>query len=91
MADFGGNFRGGRTTVFCPFSCLLPDNQQHSYVCRAVTQTVDIVGEYDNLLLEDVPNHAGTDTLKIVKARKSLKEERYLSDYSGPCAPLCAA
>ena len=99
MAEYGEKFKGLRKQVFCPFGCPELDTQEHSYTsCDSIRSKVNVNRRYDNIFQSNISFHTGFTINEILKARKSLLEEKFI-DYSpfnntintsllnsGPCA-----
>ena len=77
MAEYGGNFKGGREKVMCPYCHLHLDSQDISYKCPVIKEEVKVIGESE---IKDIySSHVKLETVetleKIEEYRKMRKDE----------------
>ena len=75
MAEYGENYRAGRTHVMCPLCKLHLDNQEMSYQCEAIKAEVTVTGRLGNIFEENKGFETAEMITKITEVRK-IKLER---------------
>jgi hypothetical protein len=78
MANFGENFKNGRTHVPCPLCHLHLDTQAMAFQCSKVLEEVRIDGSYEDLFKEKISKDLAKTIVNIVEFRKKYLEERML-------------
>ena len=78
MADFGENFKNGRTYVPCPLCHVHLDSQAMSFQCPKVLEGVTINGSYEDLFKEKIPKELVKTIVNIVEYRRDYLEQRML-------------
>ena len=75
MANFGENFRGPRGPQVCPLCSNHLDNQQQSFVCPKVKESVEVKVEYSNIFRKNIPAELFRVLEEIESVRKDFMEK----------------
>ena len=75
MAEYGENYRAGRTHVMCPLCNLHFDNQEMSYQCEVIRAEVTVTGRLENIFEENISVETAKMIMKITEVRKSRLEK----------------
>ena len=68
--NFGENFRGGRSSVLCPFCLTHSDSQEEGFKsCTLIKDNIHINAQYENLFKEDVEIDLTRTIVKISSLR----------------------
>ena len=76
MAEFGENYRGGRSQVMCPLCHLHLDNQELSYQCSEIRSEIKIIGKIEDIYKDEISLDTAETIEKISELRRSRLEER---------------
>ena len=83
MESFGENFRGGRSSVSCPFCENHNDNQYDAfYNCDYIQQLIETEGQYEDIFGDTIPKKVIKTLSKITNIRKQWSHIEELT----PCA-----
>ena len=75
MANFGENFRGPRGPQICPLCSNHLDNQQQSFVCPKVKESVEVNVDYSNIFQKNIPAKLFHVLEEIESVRKDFIEK----------------
>ena len=78
MANFGENFKNGRSQVPCPLCHLHLDSQAMAFQCSKVLEEVEINGNYYDLFKDEISKGLAKTVVDIVDFRRKYLEERML-------------
>ena len=78
MANFGENFRNGRTQVPCPLCQVHLDSQAMAFQCIKLKSEINMRGKYEDLFKDDIPSELVKTLTKIVDYRTKYLEEKSL-------------
>ena len=75
MAEFGENYRGGRSQVMCPLCETHLDNQELSYQCLEIRSKLKIMGKIEDIFKEEISLETAETIEKITELRRSWLEK----------------
>ena len=76
MAEFGENYRGGRSQVMCPLCETHLDNQELSYQCLEIRSKLKIMGKIEDIFKEEISLETVETIEKISELRRTWLEEK---------------
>ena len=88
MAEYGENYRAGRTQVMCPLCKLHLDNQEMSYQCEAIKAEITVTGRLENIFEENISVETAQMIMKITEVRKLILENKKMY-WKLPVWPIC--
>ena len=77
-ANFGENFRNGRTQVPCPLCQVHLDSQAMAFQCIKLKSEINMRGNYEDLFKDDIPSELVKTLTKIVDYRTKYLQEKSL-------------
>ena len=77
MENYGKNYRGGKSQVFCPLCSLHLDNQEQSFQCQVIKDNLNLTGDVQNLYKENTDVITVKALCKISDYRKQMIWKKY--------------
>ena len=71
MANFGENFKGGRSQVNCPLCKTHPDKQELSYICPFINSKMEVEGDMNEIY----GNNINKNTIETIEKITNLRIE----------------
>ena len=78
MSDFNENYRGSNGHILCPLCHFHLDSQVMAFQCQELKANVNIIGKYEDIFNEDIPQMLVQSITKIMKYRETFVQERKL-------------
>ena len=75
MADFKENYKGTNTYNICPLCQNHTDTQQAAFQCSVIRNSVDIKGNYRDILEGKITKELATTITNIIKLRETSQME----------------
>ena len=72
MENYGENYRGGKSQVFCPLCSLHLDNQEQSFQCQVIKDNLNLTRDVRNLYKENIDVNTVKAFCKISDYRKQI-------------------
>ena len=74
MANFGENFKGGRSQVNCPLCKTHPDKQELSYICPFINSKMEVEGDMNEIYGNNINKNTVETIEKITNLRIEILE-----------------
>ena len=76
MADFNENFKSSYGHIPCPLCHLHLDSQVMAFQCPVLKANINIIGKYEDIFNEDIPQMLVQSVVKIMQYRETNVQER---------------